>query len=178
MIWNKRVSSRISHRKWPFVKKKNEIFWAEFYNSPLEFGCQIKTVLKQKMIIHCQELTYLFHQSDKCSVNMLSVTFGVWDWQWAGKPGGAAERTECENHFILFKLILAERESDISTMNNEAKVSITSFKSWLKLQSNSSFLYVSFAHMHLISTISVLSFQHVTTCYSVISVYINLTLID
>lgn len=76
---------------------------------------------------------------------MSRVTSGVWNWQWAKKPGGTGERPQCENHFILFKLILAKREPDISTENNEASISsITSFKSWLKF-----FLFIHLFYAHV-----------------------------
>ena len=47
----------------------------------------------------------------------------------------------------LFKLIPAERESEVSTGNNEAKISITSFKSWLKLGKSPFFTCLFYAYV-------------------------------
>lgn len=158
---------------------EKEAIRAEFLNSPLESGSHVQTVWKKKtMVIHCWGLPYLLHGSDKCSVNMLSVTFGVWDWQWARKPGRAAERTQCENRFIFRKLILAERGSDISTVSNEANISFHHLFQVLAQIPVKFFLYISFRHMYLISAALVLPFQCVMTCYSVTSMGINVIVID
>lgn len=57
-------------------------------------------------------------------------------------------------------------------------LSITSFGSWLTLQANSFFFYISFRHMYLISAALVLPFHCVMICYSVTCVGINVTLMD